>query len=193
MLSDILKQFNWLDYTVIFVLLRILYVSAKNGFVVELFKLAGIVIAMYAAMHYYTLLGDYVNVKFSLENVFPLEFLDFLVFVGLVFVCYALFALLRGIVCNFIKLEAVPALSKWGGAVLGVLRGVVTVGVAVFMLFISTIPYFNGSVKQSYCGEKIFNITVAAYTGIWEGLMSKLMTKEKFNQTISETQEGFNK
>lgn len=193
MLLDILQQFNWLDYVVMLVLFRILYVAAKNGFVVELFKLLGIIIAMYASMHYYIVATDYLNRRVSLENIFPLEFLDFLVFIALVFVSYSLFILLRSFVCNFIKMEAVPTLSKWGGFLLGILRGIITASLIVFILFISSVSYLSDSAKQSYSGKKLFNITVAAYTGIWDGLMSKFMINEKFNETISEIQENFNK
>lgn len=193
MLLEIIKQFNWLDYAVMLISLRILYVSARNGFVVELFKLSGIIIALYMSFHYYTAAADYLKERVSLGNHFPLEFLDFLVFIALVFVSYSLFVLLRSFVCNFVKMEAVPTLSKWGGFLLGIFRAVLTPGLIVFILFISSITYLSSSVHQSYYGKRLFNLTVATYSRLWDGLMSKFMTNEKFNQTISEMQEKFNR
>lgn len=193
MLPDIIKQFNWLDYVVILILLRILYVSARNGFVVELFKLSGIIIAMYVSLHYYTQTADYLKERMPVENLFPLQFLDFLVFITLVFISYSLFVLLRSFVCNFVKMEAVPALSKWGGFLLGTFRAVLTASLIIFILFISSITYVSDSTRQSYCGKKLFNLNVVTYSKLWDGLMSKFMTNEKFNQMVSEMQGKFNK
>ena len=111
MVLEILKQFNWVDVVIVFLLLRISYVSVKNGFVVELFKFLGTVFSIYAAFHYFTIISDRIIRHVPEEQSFPVEFMDFLTCVGLVVVVYLFFVFLRNIVCHFIKMEAVPALT----------------------------------------------------------------------------------
>ena len=193
MLLDILKQLNWVDVIIVFLLLRILYISTVNGFVIELFKLIGIISSIYISFHYFVVFSDLVMRRVSTEQQFPLEFMDFLIFVFLVIIVYLVFVLLRKVVCHFVKMEAVPALSKWGGLILGLARGILTASLVVFMLSISTIPYLNTSIKEAYSGQRLFNITVSTYSQLWNGVMSKFMLNEKFNKVITEIEKDFNK
>lgn len=193
MLLDILKQLNWVDVIIVFLLLRILYISTVNGFVIELFKLIGIISSIYISFHYFVVFSDLVMRRVSTEQQFPLEFMDFLIFVFLVIIVYLVFVLLRKVVCHFVKMEAVPALSKWGGLILGLARGILTASLVVFMLSISTIPYLNTSIKAAYSGQRLFNIAVSTYSQLWNGVMSKFMLNEKFNKVITEIEKDFNK
>ena len=127
------------------------------------------------------------------KDKFPLEFIDFLVFVFLVIVVYLIFAFLRNVVCHFFKTEAAPMLSKWGGLALGLARGILTASLVVFMLAISTIPYFKTSAKGAYSGQRLFNTAVSTYSKLWNGVMHKLTPNEEFNQVVIEIQEDFNK
>ncbi|MBI5145249.1 MAG: hypothetical protein HZA27_03580, partial [Candidatus Omnitrophica bacterium] len=101
------------------------------------------------------------------------------------------FFILRLAFCRFIKMEAVPRLDKWGGFLVGIGRGFLFIGLIIFMLVISSVTYLNKSVKNSYSGGRFFKIAPAVYSGLWQGLMSKFMLKEKFNKTITEVQADF--
>lgn len=193
MLLNILKQLNWVDIIIAFLLLRILYISTVNGFVIELFKLIGIISSIYISFHYFVICSDFVMRRVSTEQHFPLEFMDFLIFVFLVIIVYLVFVLFRKVVCHFVKMEAVPLLSKWGGLILGMGRGILTASLVVFILSISTIPYLNTSAKEAYSGRRLFNIAVSTYSSLWEGVMHKFTVNEKFNKVITEIQKDFNK
>jgi len=191
MLLDILRQFNWIDLVIVLLFLKIAYVSVKNGFVVELFKLLGTVFSIYIAFHYFTILSDMFMRRVPEEQAFPLEFMDFLTCALLLLVIYLLFVLLRNLLCHFVKMEAVPALSKWGGLLLGLGRGIIAASLVVFLLFISTISYLNASAKGSYIGQRVFNVSISTYEAAWNGLMNKLVTGEKFNNTLREIQKEY--
>lgn len=190
MLLDILRQFNWVDIFLVILILRICYVATKFGLSAEIFKLAGTILAIYLSLHYYTVSSDWIKQRFGAENI-PLEFLDFLIFLGLNIVGYLTFVLLRNLFYRFIKMEAMPGLNKWGGLVFGIARGSLTVSLVIFMLAISSIGYFKNSVHNSYSGSRIFKIAPATYSVVWNNLMSKFMPQEKFNNTILEVQEDF--
>ncbi len=191
MVLQILKQFNWLDVVLVFLLLRISYISIKNGFVVELFKFLGTVFSLFTAFHYFTILSDRFIRRVPEEQSFPVEFMDFLTCVGLLIAVYLLFVLLRNVVCHFIKMEAVPALSKWGGFLIGMGRAVIAASLLVFLLFISTIAYISDSAKDSYIGQRLFNVSVSTYETIWNGFMNKFAAGEKLNSAVREVQQEY--
>lgn len=190
MIWEIVKQFNWVDFAVLFLLCWIIYFAAKNGFIVELFKLLGTVFAIYISFHYYTTLSDLIKNWFPIQ-VFPTDYLDFLVFFPLLILGYLVFVLIRNIVMNFIKVETVPTLSKWGGFTLGIARGVLTASLVIYLFAMSCIPYLTTSAQRSFLGKKLFNVAVGTYSGIWDGLMSKFITIEKINGTVFEVQKNF--
>lgn len=192
MLQEIMARLNWVDIIVLILIFRILYVSAKNGFVVEFFKLAGIIFTIYISLHYYSFLSNSISSSAFGKKV-PLDFLDMLVFCLLAAFSYSLFVLLRKCICHFIKMEAVPVLSKWGGFILGFGRGVLTASFLIVALFISTNVYFESSVKRSYSGKSLFEAAVNTYSGLWNGLASKFSAGEEFNKALIKKQEAFNK
>lgn len=192
MLLNIIKQFNWVDILAVVIFFRILYVAAKNGLPVEFFKLLGTISALYLGLHYYTAASDWLRQRLlGINEKMPLEFLDFLSGIVLVMAGYLIFVLLRSVFYRFIKMEAVPGLSKWGGLVLGFLRAYLLLGLIIFMLVISSIAYFKKSVSGSYSGARLFRVAPEAYGWLWNNLASKFMSQEKFNPTVFEVQEGF--
>ena len=192
---EIIKRLNWVDIFVIILLFRILYVSLKSGFAAELFKLLGTITAIYISLHYFTLFSDWVvgsaKVTISKESM-PLEFMDFISFVILVLAGYLFFVGLRAVFYRFIKMEAVPTLNRWGGFVLGIIRGFLLASLIIFMLVISTISYLRDSTLDSYLGSRIYKIAPATYSWIWNSLTSKFMGKEKFNKTVFEVSKDLN-
>jgi hypothetical protein len=88
-------------------------------------------------------------------------------------------------------MEAVPALSKWGGFLLGLGRAVVAASLLVFLLFISSIGYISDSAKDSYISQRIFNVSVSTYAKLWNGFMNKFAAGEKFNRTVTQVQEEY--
>jgi len=190
MILEIVKQFNWLDVFILLFIVRMIYIGARTGFFIELFKLVGIVFTIYISFHYYTLLGDFVKDRYAPETV-PIDFLDFFIFVFLAVAVYLIFVLLRNVVFHFIKMETVPLLSKWGGLFLGILRGVFTISLIIYVFAISCMPYLITSAQRSYLGPRLLNISVTTYTRIWDGTMSKFNLNEKINNVVLENQKNF--
>lgn len=195
MLQDVITQCNWVDLFVIIALFRISYIAMRNGLSAELFKFLGIILAIYLSAHYYISLSDWIRSHLPFSSVMrrdtQLEFLDFLIFSLLVTIGYLIFVLLRHAFHRFIKMEAVPRLSKWSGLVLGVVRGILTVSLILFMFVISSISYFRNSAINSYSGSRLFKISPAVYSVIWHKFMSKFMPQEKFNDTVLDLQKSF--
>lgn len=189
MLSDIIKQFKWVDIFILIILFRICYIGMKSGLPIEFFKLLGILTAIYVSLHYYTGLSDLVQGRIGIKQI-PLEFLDFILFAALAMAGYFVFVLLRTIFYRFIKMEAAPRLNQWGGLVLSMVRGFLFSGLVIFMLAISSIGYLKTSVVESYFGSRLSRIAPDTYRWLWDSVTSKFMGREKFNNTLAEIEKG---
>ncbi|PIP18921.1 MAG: hypothetical protein COT38_01550 [Candidatus Omnitrophica bacterium CG08_land_8_20_14_0_20_41_16] len=186
MLLNTLKQFNWLDIFILIMIFRICYIALKAGFPIEVFKFLGSLTAIYVSMHYYTMLSDFIKSRIPIEENMPLEFIDFLVFLLLAISGYLLFVLLRSVFSHFIKIEAVSALNKWGGLILGLFRSILLVSLIFFTLAISSVSYLKDSVKRSYLGPRLFSIAPDTYAWAWNNLASKFINSEKQNNVVLE-------
>lgn len=188
MITDIFKFVNWVDIIVLIIILRGCYVAAQAGFAIEAFRLIGLVFAVFFGMHYYTALGDYVGKKIGLGSIMPLEFVDFLSFVFLTVGINLLFAALRKTFLNTFKVEAPTSINKWGGLALGVCRSIIYTGYIMFLLVISTVGYFKGSVNSSYVGGTFFKVTPSVYSYLWNNVGSKFMANEDINKNVFEVE-----
>lgn len=192
MILETIKRFNWIDILAVIILFRIGYVSVKNGLKVEIFKLLGTLAAVYLSLHYYTTFSDSLAERIHLSKErMPLEFMDLLSFVSLSIIGYLIFVSIRAVFYRFLKMEATAKLNFWGGFILGIGRGILLIGLIIFILVISSIGYFKNSVINSYSGRYLFKIAPATYESLWNGLASKFMVGEKFNETIIEVQKDF--
>lgn len=189
MLIKALRQLNWVDIAVIILLVRISYVALQNGLFLESFKLLGTILAVYLSLHYYNFLGGFLADRIGIKAI-SLEFLSFLSFIILMFAGYLFFKILRELFAKFIKMEPTAGLDKWGGFILGVLRGFLLVSLVIFMLAVSPAAYFKNSVKNSFSGQDLVNISGSTYSGLWNGVASKFMAQEKFNQNVPEVKKS---
>jgi len=185
MIISTLKQFNWVDIFVVVILIRVCWAAVKGGFLAEFFKILGTIAAIYLALHYYTGLSDSIGERIPFKNV-PLDFLDFVFFIVLAITGYLLFVVLRQAILKFINMEPIAQLNKWGGLILGITRAFLLSSLLIFMLLISSISYLKNSVINSFSGEYFSKIAPGVYASIWNGVTSKFMVKEKFNQTVLE-------
>ncbi|MCM8800580.1 MAG: CvpA family protein [Candidatus Omnitrophica bacterium] len=187
MITGILQQINWVDILVAILLIRSIYLGFKNGLFIELFKILGLLSALYISMHYYTLFSDYLGKHFNLEKI-PLRFLDFLVFFILAIGVYALFVGFRYCLDRFIEAEVVPLLNRWGALILSSIKGLLLVSLVAFILLISSVDYLKDSVNNSYSGKHLIKVATSTYSFLWNNIFSKFMPNEKFNTTVEEVQ-----
>jgi uncharacterized membrane protein required for colicin V production len=192
MLLSVIGQFNWVDLAIIILFIRICYVAYRSELPVELFKLAGIICAIYISLHYYAGTADFFRQRMGFKEM-PLEFLDFISFALLATIGILFFLFLRIIFWRFVRIEAINALNKWGSLLIGIIRCFLLVGLLSFALTISSISYLRDSVGYSYLGNRFFRVAPSVYTWLWEAVVSKFMTGEKFNPTVTEVRGSFYK
>lgn len=192
MILEVLSKFNFLDFIVLILLFRICYIAAKTGLSVEIFKLLGVICSTYIALHYYTTLSDRIQRRFMPEAM-PLEFMDFIIFILLTVAGYLLFVGLRSILFRFVQLNAIPKINQFAGLILGMARGFLVVGLLSYTLVISSVTYLNSSVKHSYLASKASVISPQSYEWLWMNIFSKFSAHGKFNATVTEVMDKFNR
>lgn len=192
MILEIVAQFNFLDYIILIVLFRICYIAAKMGLSVEIFKLSGVIFATFIALHGYTNLSDLIQKRFFLKAM-PMEFMDFIIFFLLIVAGYLCFVGLRSLLFRFVQLNAIPRINQFGGSILGIIRGFLVIGLLSFTLSISSVTYLSSSVRHSYLGSKAFAISPQIYDWLWSNIFSKFSAHEKFNPTVTEAINKFNR
>ncbi len=185
--QNILAQLKWFDIFLIILFLRICYIAMNTGVAIEAFKLAGTMCAVYLSFHYYTNLADFAIHRLALEAI-PLDFMNFIAFVFLASAGYLIFVGFRLIFMRLIKLETISFLNRWGGLLLGGLRGTLLISILAYAVFISTITYLADSVKSAALNQSIISIAPNTYRAMWNSVFSKFSANEGYNPNIQETE-----
>jgi len=165
------------------------YVGSKNGLSTELFKLAGTLLAAYLSLHYYTAFAAGLVRNIGLEET-SLRVVNFVCFVLLAIAGYFVFIILRKIFLRFVRLEPTATLEKWGGFIIGIVRSSLIISLLLFIFLLSSVGYLKQSVNDSYSGKGMVAISTNTYTWLWDSLISKFMTREKFNHEVISVQEN---
>lgn len=178
-----ITKFNWVDIFVVIFLFRICYVAAKTGLPAELFKLFGTLVSIFMSFHYCTRLSNLVSSNIGSAKV-PVGLLDYFMFLALAIFGYMVVVFLRNLFFRLIKMEAVSALNRWGGLVVGTLRAFLLTGLAIFILVFSGNSYMESSVKSSFSGNYFLSVGPGTYTLLWDGIVSKFSPADKLNKDI---------
>lgn len=184
-MPEFLTRINWVDVVIVALFGRVCFMAKEKGFLTEVFKFLGTLSGVYLSLHYFAPLGDFLRESAGITFM-PVEFLDFLCFVLLASFGYGIFAVIREAILKVVKMQAVPSLSQWGGVGLGIIRGVLLASLVMFGLVTSSVMYFKKSTVQSYLGPYIIQVAPKVYIGIWQSVMSKFMTGERFNAAVEE-------
>lgn len=162
-MSELFQRINWVDVFVVILLIRSSYVGAATGLSTELFKSIGIILGLYLATRFYSDLGAAVTSKIAL----PPELADGLSFLILIFVSAISLKLLGIALAKVVKLTFADKVNKWGGFVLGLLRGIIILSLIFIFFGILQIDYFVKSVEErSLTGPHIKKVAPLIYRAI---------------------------
>ncbi|MBN2452829.1 MAG: CvpA family protein [Candidatus Omnitrophica bacterium] len=144
-------------------MIRITYVAFQDGLSHEIFPLIGTSLTAAISLQYYkdlaSLIGDTLGVPVSILDL--LAFLLLIVGVGLVF------KLIRMLVDIIAQVTWHPFVEKFGGLILGVLRGSVVVSILLIIFSLSPVPYFKHSIKErSISGAFFLKIVPAIHSRV---------------------------
>lgn len=183
----LVKELNWIDIVAAILLLRICYIAIKSGVIAEFFKLLGTCSAVYLSLHYYTRFAHRVGTLSLFKNL-NFEFLSFLCCLFLLATGYFAFKFLYLAFVRLVKAEPAPALDKWGAFLFGILRWLLAVSMMLYVFMLAPLRYAQASVRKSYAAGQLFNFAPAAYTGVWQAVVSKFLPGDTYNDDVASIQ-----
>ncbi|MDD4941631.1 MAG: CvpA family protein [Candidatus Omnitrophica bacterium] len=181
-LASFLIHLNWVDILAFVIFLRILIVGLKNGAASEGFKLVAALVAAYVSLHYYRTAAEFLGNEYILDA----RTLEGSLFAVLACLGYAAIGFARLLFERFVNMTVVPALSRWGGCFLGILRAFLLTSLLFYFFMATDNPYLRKSVKTSISGTGLVFLAPSVYGFFWKTLMSKLTPNDTFNNAVFE-------
>lgn len=180
MLREILANVNGIDVVVGCVVLRSLFIGYSRGFVVELFKLFGMLLATFITLHYYTQVTGILEQKFIASSTFnqPVAFFLLWCLVTLVL------KFIRDGVLILMRVEAHSGWDRFGGVLLAAGRAALICGLLFSLLIIAGNKALVKSVKKSFSGFYLVDISPRVYSAIFDGLVVRFFPEEQKNENI---------
>ncbi len=162
-MSEAFQRINWVDILIVILLIRTSYIGARTGLSTEIFKMIGVLLGLFFGMKYYSLIGSWMASKVS----FPPEVSEGIAFLILFLISILSLKLLSLGLQKIVKLTFADKLNKWGGFVIGLLRGGLILSILFAFFGIIQIDYLVKSVEErSLTGPAIQKIAPFTYQAI---------------------------
>ena len=164
-MSELLDKVNWIDIFALILLIRISYVSSLIGVGKQILPLIVLVLILLGALY------NYSNIAFFLvEGGFfspsASRFLSYFFILCVSFVIYRVVSQVAGF-CLFRREEEKAGLiESIGGALLGLLRSILIVGMIIIGLGFAPVKVVEDSVKDSYSGTFFISTNLRLYNSI---------------------------
>ena len=181
LILETLAKFNWIDLVILLLFLRMCFIGLRTGLITELFKIFGLILAIYVSLHYFSQAGSFLN---NLAPFLGMEISDFFCFVILAGLSYATVVIIRGTFARMVKVEAVNMLDRWGGLTLGFCRSFLLISMIFIILYLSNIIYFVESIKKSHLGSRLVYSDVRVYEFIHNRIVRRLVPDSQLNQDL---------
>ncbi|MBM3248789.1 MAG: CvpA family protein [Candidatus Omnitrophica bacterium] len=180
MAKDIANQLNWIDVFIFIVFIRIILISYKHGFIIEIFQLLGTVVSIFVALHSYNKFAEFI----SSHSPIPIDFASFICFIGIIASISVLVKFCRDGVLLLIKMQPMSVLDKWGSVILGIIRASFVSSIVLIAVLISTIGYFQQSTERSFSSRYLLDLVPRVYVFIFDNIYSKFSPQEEINSAI---------
>jgi uncharacterized membrane protein required for colicin V production len=180
--THILASINWIDVAMLVLLIRIVFIGVKTGFVTELFKLFGVFVALFVGFHYYTPLAVFTTKKTG----WSLDILQCVFFVFLVCLAVLLIKYLRDGFLMVFKFETTHAgVNQWGSGILSVARAFLLVSLVLFGILLTRIQWLQKQTFSSISQKLALKAAPNTYSFVFNNCIGKIFGSEKFNDEVT--------
>ncbi len=153
---------NWIDAILIVLLLASVIIGSKKGLIRELMAFVIFFVAIIFSVNY---VDNFAVWVYNLLGGSPLVS-AFLSFVFLLAISYAVFKVLGLLFYKVAALKQTGRKDQMGGALIGFLRGWVTIGFLTFLVFLFPLPsQFYDSFEASFFGPAVAKTIPLIYEG----------------------------
>ncbi len=155
--------FNWIDLICLTLLFIGGYFGFKKGFIYQIFRFAGIIAAMFLALHTYGTIAR-LMCKYCFLPLSAAKILSFLIIVITVIILARIAAVA---VQKAVKVTIVKNLDKAGGLILGLLRYSIIISLVLMGLLFIPWSYLRISINDRSCvGKHLVKVAPAVYSGL---------------------------
>jgi len=163
-------KFNWVDVVFLTLLIRICYVAFKQGFLPELLKSLGLLIAYFVSVNYYIILNDFITSHTNWPNTNS----DILSFCILFFGILIIFKVLAIVIHLFYGKGEISFVSRVIAVFLGFAKGLLLAGLLYTLIVNSPFGYLRRSAEEkSFSGRYLKDIAPITYSiciKLWPGI-----------------------
>ncbi len=185
MFMHFIKSLNWVDILMLALALRLVYIGLQTGIVTEIFKIFGLVLALFFSFQYFALVASVIKmVKIPEGIIFTVAFLVIWCFMEL-----ACMLIRQGLFMIF-TIQAQSAVDKWGGAIIAVFRFFVTGSMVLFAFFLTGEKYLQTKASEAASSKYIVKVAPTIYQGLSDGFVSKIFPQEKYNTAVNDALKG---
>jgi uncharacterized membrane protein required for colicin V production len=185
---EFFQKLNWVDFCVVALAVRIVYMGYLSGFVIEFMKAIGTVGALFAAFHYYERLAGMVARWVPVS----VAILETIMFVGLWALVFLAFKLLRDGLLKLFKVDTTAVIDKWCAMAVAAGRFVLSASMFLFILLVTDVPYFEKMTVASVTQRYVVPVAPKLYIGITDGFLKKFFpdmhVDPAFNREMTEDQ-----
>lgn len=181
MLTQFFRSINWVDVALAALFARVIFVSVKSGFVAEVFKFLGVIVALFVSLHYYSSLAAFLADHTTLA----VESWQFVVFVSLWAGVTFLFRLLRTGILLLFKVETThQGVDKYAAGFLGGGRAIFLASMLIFSLLLLRHPYLQNQTVHAYGYKVAAKAAPNTYSFLFHNVVGKLAEGERFNEDV---------
>ena len=164
-------QVNWVDIVILISLLLNIIIGIKKGIIRGVVNIIGIVLAIFFSIFWFQEVGNYVGLLISVSR----EISNIIGFV-LIFLIICLIAKLAEILLKkLFSLLLISWIDHLGGALFGLLRGSLVIGILLIVLSLIPLPVFlKEQLRNSFFANRFAVITTVVYNSLKDWLPSTL-------------------
>jgi uncharacterized membrane protein required for colicin V production len=187
MLTHFVKSINWVDVALAILLVRVIFISVKSGFITELFKIFATVAAVFVSLHYFSYLAAIINKSTQ----FSIGILEFAVFIGLWGAVMLVMKLLRSGLLMLFKAETTnPGFNQYAAGILAVGRGLLLCSLAIFAVLLMRQDGLGRMALNSFAYQIAGKAAPGSYAFLQHQVIGKLWENVKYNDAVDVVMRG---
>jgi len=172
-------RFNWIDLFSLIILIRIGYISFKNGLFIEIIKILATLVSVVLGLHFFIRAGSFIKACLFLPGWLAKEIALLFIFL----VSFLVFYSLRVFVFKVMTTKFATEVDKAGAIIVGLGRGFLTVSMILVMLNILPGRYIQKSLwRHSLTGPTIIKVAPVTYKYLFRfvphGVVNNILTKK---------------
>jgi len=165
MLKKLSFVFSWVDWVLLFWVLRFLYKGFKNGLQLTLFNTLRMGMILFCCLGYFLYFSHIIHQN----TLIPLSYAKPLAFLTLAALTYFGFWVLAKALSFLVKIHFTPIIERGGGVFISFFHYLLVLGFTLFFLMLLPFTFTHEQVyKKSFIGKRVVRVLIKQYGFIME-------------------------